>query len=129
MAKQKESKQKHVPMRTCIATGEKLPKREMMRLVRTHEKKSGQTGVAVDPQNKIRGRGANLKMGLDTFDLAVKKGAIVRALKLERKLSDNEIRALREEFSTAIEEKEFRKGNRRVAFKISKKELQERLAE
>ncbi|MCA9380176.1 DUF448 domain-containing protein, partial [Candidatus Dojkabacteria bacterium] len=35
--KTKKLKEKHVPMRTCIATGIKLPKNELLRLVKTPE--------------------------------------------------------------------------------------------
>ena len=70
---------RHVPIRTCIATGEKRPKNEMIRLVRID---SGE--VVIDLKGKEKGRGANLTQTLEAFDLAVKKKIITKALKLEK---------------------------------------------
>ena len=47
---------KKIPMRTCVVTKEKLPKRELIRVVRT------ENGVIVDPTGKVNGRGAYLKL-------------------------------------------------------------------
>lgn len=119
MTKQKKVKEKHVPMRTCIATGVKLPKNELMRLVRTS------TGtVKVDPRSKIEGRGANLKMTMEVFDLAIKKRAISRALKLDRNLSPEEIEQLRSDFQQAIDEREFRPKDRPVTIRVKKEEVE-----
>ena len=109
---------KHVALRTCIATGEKKDKREMIRLVKSIDGK-----VLVDIKGKVKGRGANISMNLDAFDLAVKKKAIERALKLEKKLSVEEIQNIRNLFETALKEKELRKGNKMVSVKISKSEF------
>ena len=45
---------KHVPQRTCVGCREVLPKRKMVRLVRTSD------GVQIDPTGKLAGRGAYL---------------------------------------------------------------------
>ena len=105
----------HVAMRTCIGTGEKKAKKDMIRLVKVA---SGE--VVVDLKGKERGRGANLCLTLEAFDKAVAKNAIGRALKLEKKLSIDQIQNLRAKFTEAIEEKAFRQGNKRVVVKISK---------
>jgi predicted RNA-binding protein YlxR (DUF448 family) len=128
MTKSKEPKAKHVPMRTCIATGKKLAKNEMIRLVRLDDLKAGTVTIMVDPKGKLRGRGANIEMKLDSFDLAVKKKAIDRALKLEQPLSAERIAELRVDFNSAIEERNFRVGNRTVAIKIKRSELEQKLA-
>ncbi len=47
---------KKVPLRKCVATGEQLPKKELIRVVKNKE---GQ--VFVDPTGKMNGRGAYLK--------------------------------------------------------------------
>jgi hypothetical protein len=108
---------KHIPIRTCIATGEKLPKAEMIRLVL-------QDGiVSVDIKGKLKGRGANIKMDINAFETAVKKKAIARALKLENGLSLNDIERLRKEFIEALDMKNFRKGNKPVTITINKEEL------
>lgn len=59
---------KHVPMRTCIGTGEKHPKRDMIRLVRTPD-----GHVVVDPTGKLSGsRGAYLSKHLAAAQAAIK---------------------------------------------------------
>ena len=47
---------KKIPMRSCIVTKEKLPKKELIRVVRTPE-----GNVIVDETGKANGRGAYLK--------------------------------------------------------------------
>jgi predicted RNA-binding protein YlxR (DUF448 family) len=108
----------HVAWRTCIGTGEKKDKKEMLRLVKIA---SGE--VVVDVKGKERGRGANLCLSLEAFDAAVKKRAIDRALKLETKLTPEQVQDLRDKFAKAIEEKQFRSGNKKVTLKISKAEF------
>ena len=56
---------KKIPMRTCVITGEKLPKKELIRVVRTPE-----GTVIVDELGKANGRGAYLKKDIDTFNKA-----------------------------------------------------------
>lgn len=122
------SEAKQVAMRTCIATGVKKPKSEMVRIVRIADVKNPQNiTVKIDPKGKERGRGANIDSNLEAFDLAVKKGAIDRALKLETKLTESEITKLRSDFSELLEERQFRQGNKRVVYKISKEELDSKL--
>ncbi|HOY46896.1 MAG TPA: YlxR family protein [Candidatus Dojkabacteria bacterium] len=111
--------EKHIAIRTCIATGEKHPKSEMIRLV-----KEDDGSVAIDLKGKLKGRGANLSMDIAAFELAIKKKAINRALKLEKALTEEQINKLREEFLKAIEHKKFRKGNKPVTIEISKEEFE-----
>jgi predicted RNA-binding protein YlxR (DUF448 family) len=117
---------KHIAMRTCIATGKKLPKKEMIRLVRMEDKDKS-VEIMVDPGGKLRGRGANIEMDVNSFDLAIKKGAIEKALKLDKRFEPSKVSQLRNEFEHAIELKNFRSGNKRVAIKITKQELLEKL--
>lgn len=120
MKVKKKNKQieKHVPMRTCIATGNKLPKNELIRLVKTPEGL-----VKVDTRSKLGGRGANLTMSMEAFDLAVKKKAISRALKLERSLTKAEIEYLRKDFEESIAERKFRPKDRPVTIRVKKSDL------
>lgn len=110
---------KHTPIRTCIGTGEKKAKNEMIRLVRKDD-----GTVVVDVKGKEKGRGANLLMDVAAFDLAVKKKAIGRALKLEHGLNATELADLRSKFIDAIAEKNFRKGNKHVTVKVTKADLE-----
>ena len=118
MTKKRLNKQKHVPVRTCIATGEKKPKKELIRLVRLSDGK-----IKVDTRSKLEGRGANLTMTMDAFDLAIKKKAIPRALKLERPLTQDEILALRNDFEEAIKERQFRPSDKPVKIRVSRDDL------
>jgi len=114
MAKKKKMREKHVPMRMCIVTRERKPKLGLMRLVNVNGK------VKVDPKGKERGRGANICMEEDVFDEAVRKHLIEKALKLEKKLTEEEVKKLRKEFLDAIERRKFRKGSKPVVIKVDK---------
>lgn len=68
-------KAKKIPLRTCAVTGEKLEKRELLRIVRNKE---GQ--VFVDETGKLNGRGAYIKKDLEVLNLAKKKKSLDRKL-------------------------------------------------
>ena len=67
-----------IPLRKCLATGEQLPKKEMIRVVRNKEGE-----VFVDPTGKMNGRGAYLKRSKAAFETAKKKKVLARALQVE----------------------------------------------
>jgi hypothetical protein len=115
-------KEKHEALRTCIGTGKEFPKKEMIRFVR---KFNGE--VVIDLKGKEKGRGANLSMSQEAFELAVKKKAFQRTLKLTKPLSEAEIANLRKKFAEAIEQKQFRPSNKPVTIKVSEKEFSEKL--
>lgn len=69
---------KKIPLRKCVATQEQLPKKELIRVVRTPEKE-----VIVDLSGKANGRGAYLKRSLEAIELAQKKKVLNRALNVE----------------------------------------------
>jgi predicted RNA-binding protein YlxR (DUF448 family) len=119
----KKQREKHVPVRMCIVTKEKKPKIELMRLVRIDGT------VKVDPKGNLRGRGANISMNVKVFDEAIKKRLIERSLKLKRKLSEDEIKSLREDFKKAIEERKFRKGSKPVVVRVGKNGKAEKVEE
>ena len=60
-------KQKKIPMRSCVVTGEKLPKRELLRIVRTTD-----GTVVCDLSGKINGHGAYIKKDVDVLEKAKK---------------------------------------------------------
>ena len=66
---------KKIPLRRCVATGERLPKKELLRVVRTPEGE-----VKVDPTGKSNGRGAYLKKDIAAKEAARKTRALERAL-------------------------------------------------
>ena len=73
-------KVKKIPMRSCVITKEKLPKKELIRVVKTPE----QT-VVVDLTGKVNGRGAYLKKDLTVFEKAQKNKILDKSLEIEVK--------------------------------------------
>ena len=69
---------KKIPMRTCAVTGEKLPKKELTRIVRTTD-----GNVVIDDTGKINGRGAYLKLSLEAIEKAEKTKVLDRKLEVE----------------------------------------------
>ena len=74
MAKKPVQRVKHVPQRTCVGCREVLPKRRMIRVVRTAE------GVQLDPTSKLAGRGAYLHERRECWERGL-KGTLAHALK------------------------------------------------
>ena len=74
MSKKPVLRVKHIPQRTCVGCREVLPKRKMVRIVRTGEK------VQVDPTSKLAGRGAYLHDRRECWERGL-KGALANALK------------------------------------------------
>jgi len=64
-----------IPLRRCVVTDERLPKKSLIRVVRTPE---GQ--VVVDPSGKANGRGAYLKIDAAVFEQARKRKVLDRQL-------------------------------------------------
>ena len=71
-------KVRKIPMRTCVVTREKLPKAELIRVVRTPE-----GNVVIDESGKANGRGAYLKKDKEVFLKAKKSKVINRMLEVE----------------------------------------------
>ncbi|KYD09381.1 MAG: DUF448 domain-containing protein [Caldibacillus debilis] len=70
-------KQKKIPMRKCVATGEMKPKKEMIRVVRSKEGE-----VSIDPTGKKSGRGAYLSKNKEAILLAKKKNVLSHHLQV-----------------------------------------------
>lgn len=68
-------KVKKIPLRTCVVTREKLPKAELLRIVRTPEGE-----VLVDEIGKMNGRGAYIKRDVQVLEQAKKKKILERHL-------------------------------------------------
>lgn len=69
---------KKIPMRRCVATQESLPKKELIRIVRTPE-----GTVEIDETGKKNGRGAYLKRSVEAVEVAQKKKVLARSLECE----------------------------------------------
>lgn len=74
MSKKTVQRVKHIPQRTCVGCRELMPKRKMIRIVRTAD------GVQVDPTGKLAGRGAYLHDRRECWERGL-KGALAHALK------------------------------------------------
>ena len=68
-------KQRKIPMRTCVITHEKLPKKDLLRIVRTPE---GQ--VIIDLIGKSNGRGAYIKKAIAVLEKAKKSKVLEKHL-------------------------------------------------
>ena len=70
-------KNKKTPMRSCVVTKEKLPKSELLRVVRTPEGE-----VVVDVSGKQNGRGAYLKKDVAVIEKARTTKALEKILEV-----------------------------------------------
>ena len=68
-------KQKKIPLRTCVVSKEKLPKQELLRVVKTPEGE-----IKIDLTGKLNGRGAYIKKDLAVLEKAIKSKLLARHL-------------------------------------------------
>ncbi len=86
--KQLKGRRKHIPLRRCVACGESMSKRSLVRIVRTADR-----GLVVDPTGKLAGRGAYLCRQETCWQkVAASKGILSRALRVN--LSNDELDGL-----------------------------------
>ena len=83
MAKKTTQRVKHVPQRTCVGCHTVMPKRQLIRIVRSPE------GVQVDQTGKLAGRGAYLHDRRSCWERGL-KGALAHALKTELTAEERE---------------------------------------
>ncbi len=89
MVKKKgQLKQRHVPLRTCVACRETKPKRELVRVVLLPD-----GIIGVDETGKQNGRGAYLCRQHSCWQTALKQGSLERALRIQ--LAPEALAALR----------------------------------
>jgi len=69
---------KKIPMRSCVVTGEKCEKRDLIRIVRDNTGK-----VFIDETGKANGRGAYLKRELSVINKAKQNKILDRRLEVE----------------------------------------------
>ena len=75
-------KTKKIPLRTCVVTKEALPKKELLRVVRTPE-----GTVVVDETGKVNGRGAYIKKDLEVLEKA--RNSKILEKRLECSIEEN----------------------------------------
>ena len=68
-------KVRKIPLRTCVITKEALPKKELLRIVRTPEGE-----VKVDETGKLNGRGAYIKKDIEVLNKAQKSNILAKRL-------------------------------------------------
>ena len=66
---------KKIPLRKCVVTQERLPKKDLLRIVKNNEGE-----VFVDLSSKANGRGAYIKKDVSVLELAMKNKNLERAL-------------------------------------------------
>ncbi len=79
--KAKEARKKHIPQRTCVACRDVLPKRALIRVVRTRD------GIRVDPTGKLNGRGAYLHDRRECWEKGI-KDSLAHALRTKLEQED-----------------------------------------
>ncbi len=68
---------KKTPLRKCIGCGEIIPKKEMLRIVRTADSE-----IKLDLTGRENGRGAYIHFNKECFDKAVKSKGLERSFKM-----------------------------------------------
>ena len=68
---------KKIPMRTCVVTKEKLPKKELLRIVKFED------NIAVDPSGKLNGKGCYLKKDKDVVLEAKNKKVLNKVFEMD----------------------------------------------
>lgn len=86
-------KVRKIPLRTCVITKEKLPKKDLLRIVRTPEGE-----VKIDEKGKLNGRGAYIKKDIAILE-KIKKSDV-----LQKKLECNIEESVYEEIEKIIKE-------------------------
>ncbi len=71
-------KNKKIPMRSCVITKEKLPKMELLRIVKTPDGK-----IVPDTSSKMNGRGAYIKKDISVLEKAKKSNILDRIFETE----------------------------------------------
>ena len=79
------SKIRHIPTRSCVSCGLKLPKGQLVRMFRTHE-----GPLRVDSAGKATGRGAYLCGSASCWERGVSKGVLERGLRSALSAADKE---------------------------------------
>ena len=71
-------KVKKIPLRTCVVSKEKLPKQELLRVVKTPDLE-----IKIDLTGKLNGRGAYIKKDCKVLEKAIKSKCLEKHLECE----------------------------------------------
>ena len=90
------AKRKHIPERKCVSCGKRLPKQDLVRIVR-----SPQGSVSIDSTGKSAGRGAYLCRTSGCWEKGLNKRGLERSLDLS--LSGSDLQGLEEYYQELVE--------------------------
>ncbi len=76
---------RHIPERKCVACGQRFPKCQLTRIVRTP-----QGAVHADATGKTSGRGAYLCIASECWEKGLRKGGLERSLQVKLTSHDRE---------------------------------------
>jgi len=87
---------KKIPLRKCVVTNERLPKKELIRIV-----KNKNNEVFIDLKGKENGKGAYIKKDIEVLERAIKNKNLERALeiKIDDSLYENLRKIIKEDIS------------------------------
>ncbi len=106
-------------IRTCIVTGEKHQKADMIRIVSFNK-----GPLQIDLTGKKPGRGANVSANQDNLAKLIDRNGALLARAFKKSVTKEEIEYIKTEFSKAVEEKLFRpRASKPVALRIKKEDL------
>ena len=71
-------KKRKIPMRKCVACGNNIPKKDLIRIVKNKEE-----GILIDPTGKKNGRGAYICSSLKCVELSKKNKNLSNSLNTE----------------------------------------------
>ena len=69
---------KKVPLRKCVVTQQRVPKKELLRIVKNNEGE-----VFVDLSSKANGRGAYITKSIEVLEQAIAKNSLGKALECD----------------------------------------------
>lgn len=90
---------KHIPIRTCIATRQKYPKYELIRITCD---KDGH--LFLDKKQNLPGRGCYIFPNLENVNIIIKKHGRLLSKALRKNFSDIELKKLEQELIAYINE-------------------------
>lgn len=110
-------------IRTCVVTGEKMHKADMLRIVSFRGE-----AIQLDLTGKKEGRGCYVSPKHEVLEKLIDRNAAAIARTLKKQITKAEIEYLRNEFPKFVEEKIFRpRVSKPVALRIKRQDL-ERIA-
>lgn len=74
----KQGKQRKIPLRKCVVSGDMYPKKDLVRIVKTKEGE-----ISIDPTGRKNGRGAYIALEPDLAEKAKKQKTFNRSFKMD----------------------------------------------